>query len=100
VARSFGIKLREQPGEVLPAEPSHESWSGGFTDDDPAALTCALLDRVQHDRLACATGTCIERRSRGRAGAVVQTLQERLDEMLPPDQEQRSDAEGGLTKCR
>ena len=89
----FGVEVAQQSREVLLGHPRDEASGRGLADDEPAALACAVLNRVEHHRLARTASAGVESRAARRSRAILKGLYEVLEQLVAADQQRRADPE-------
>jgi hypothetical protein len=78
---------------VLLGHPGDEAGGGGLADDEPAALACAVLDGVEHDRLAGPASAGVKRRAARRSGAIIKCLGEVIEQVVATNEQRWADTE-------
>ncbi|HXB66591.1 MAG TPA: hypothetical protein VNV42_17165 [Solirubrobacteraceae bacterium] len=78
---------------MLLGHPGDEAGGGGLADDEPAALACAVLDGVEHDRLAGPASAGVKRRAARRSGAIIKCLGEVIEQVVATNEQRWADTE-------
>jgi hypothetical protein len=73
--------LETKPGVAVSLTMSQPRWA------------CAVLDGVEHDRLARAASAGVERRAARRSRAIFKCLGEVIEQVVAADQQRRADTE-------